>query len=84
MVTLRLIKEKVMSEISDLKAKVLAALADCQEAVEGLFGEASQGEDIKPTTLAGYGITDAYTKAEVDERIKAAIDSLVCGDSAGY
>jgi hypothetical protein len=31
----------------------------------------------KPTTLAGYGITDAYTKGAVDTAISAAIANLV-------
>ena len=33
----------------------------------------------KPTTLAGYGITDAYTKFEVDSNITGAINNLQIG-----
>jgi hypothetical protein len=31
--------------------------------------------ESKPTTVSGYGISDAYTKAEVDASLKAASDS---------
>lgn len=31
----------------------------------------------KPTTLAGYGITDAYTKAQVDAAIQSAISTYI-------
>ena len=33
----------------------------------------------KPTTIAGYGITDAYTKGEVDSLVSAKQDVLVSG-----
>lgn len=32
-----------------------------------------------PTTLAGYGITDAYIKTEVDTNIKTAVDNIQIG-----
>ena len=36
----------------------------------------------KATTLAGYGITDAYTKTDVDTKISEAISSATGGESA--
>ena len=42
------------------------------------------GKADKATTLAGYGITDAYTSAEVDEKIKAAIGAIADYDSTAF
>ena len=36
----------------------------------------------KPTTLSGYGITDAYTKTETDSAISTSINNLVNGAPA--
>ena len=38
----------------------------------------------KPTTLAGYGITDAYTKAETNTAIDTRINAVVAGAPANY
>ncbi len=40
------------------------------------------GKADKATTLAGYGITDAYTKTETDNAITAEIEKLDASDSA--
>lgn len=48
------------------------AAASAQEAADTLDGKA----DVA-TTLAGYGITDAYTKTETDGAIESAISSEV-------
>lgn len=42
------------------------------------------GKADKSTTLAGYGITDAYTSAEVDSKIKAAIGAIADYDSTAF
>ena len=50
------------------------------------------GEDVmdyanitsKPTTLAGYGITDGYTDSDADARTQLKIDGLVGGASAAF
>lgn len=42
------------------------------------------GKADKATTLAGYGITDAYTSAEVDSKIKAAIGAIADYDSTAF
>lgn len=42
------------------------------------------GKADKATTLAGYGITDAYTSTEVDSKIKAAIGAIADYDSTAF
>lgn len=42
------------------------------------------GKADKATTLAGYGITDAYTSTEVDEKIKTAISAIADYDSTAF
>ena len=39
--------------------------------------ELETGKADKATTLAGYGITNAYTKSEVDSAISAAITTTL-------
>lgn len=39
----------------------------------GAINELSDGKADKATTIAGYGITDAYTKTEVDSAITTAV-----------
>ena len=39
----------------------------------GAVNELSDGKADKSTTIAGYGITDAYTKTEVDSAITTAV-----------
>lgn len=48
--------------------------------VEGL--EASKAD--KATTLAGYGITDAYTKAQADTLLAGKVDKLVSSPAGTY
>mgnify|MGYP000441798014 CR=1 FL=1 len=60
---------------TDLKAKDKEALTACKSTME--YAK-------KATTLAGYGITDAYTKSEADAAITIAISAITDGDSAGY
>lgn len=54
--------------------------------ISGLANVATSGDfdDLtnKPTTLSGYGITNAYTKTETDNAITAEIEKLDVGDSA--
>ncbi len=52
---------------------------------EGLAARISaveSGKADKATTLAGYGITDAYTKTETDAKIADAVKSATGGESA--
>lgn len=56
-----------------------AAKAEAESLVgahETAVTEALTGKADKATTLAGYGITDAYTKTEVDATIKTINDNL--------
>lgn len=53
--------------VSDLTST--GAVKDLTDAVAAL----ESGKADKATTLAGYGITDAYTKAETDSAITAAV-----------
>ena len=45
--------------------------------VNQVHNELEQNKADKATTLAGYGITDAYTKNETDSRINTAVADLV-------
>lgn len=62
---------------TDLKAKVKEALTACKSTIEAELDNYALSSALaeyakKATTLAGYGITDAYTKAEVDSKVSAA------------
>ena len=45
------------------------------------FVESITGKADKATTLAGYGIGDAYTKGEVDDALEGKQEKLVAGDN---
>lgn len=47
------------------------------EEAEQIHNQLDQDKADKATTLAGYGITDAYTKNETDSRINTAVANLV-------
>lgn len=51
--------------IADAEGKLTAAKKELQAAIDG--------KAAKATTLAGYGITDAYTSAQTDTKISEAI-----------
>lgn len=56
-----------------------AAKAEAETLVgahEAAVNEALSGKADKATTLAGYGITDAYNKTEIDATIKTINDNL--------
>ena len=56
-------------------------IAEHKEAADALTAAVGNKAD-KATTLTGYGITDAYTKTEVDTKISDAISSATGGESA--
>ena len=72
------IKEDIQNNadaISDLETEVgdLATLKTTEKTnLVGAVNELSDGKADKATTIAGYGITDAYTKTEVDTAIANA------------
>lgn len=88
--------ESVTSAIDDLRQEMLgdtpveayntftelaAYISTHQEAADALTAAVGNKAD-KATTLTGYGITDAYTKTEVDTKISDAISTATGGESA--
>lgn len=61
---------KIKAQLA-LKADA-SALSTLNSTVEGLTTTVG-GKADKATTLAGYGITDAYTKAEIDGKLTGAM-----------
>lgn len=62
--------------IAELDGEVgdLATLKTTEKTtIVGAINELSDGKADKATTIAGYGITDAYTKTEVDSAITTAV-----------
>lgn len=76
------------SSVADLTDVVLTDLATGDILVYDLENEKWVNSDIlsdlarKATTLAGYGITDAYTKTETDNAITTEIEKLDVSDAA--
>ena len=62
--------------IAALKIGDYAKAADLT-ALAGRVSALETGKADKATTLAGYGITDAYTKTQADAKIKELIDANV-------
>ncbi|MHA7881713.1 pyocin knob domain-containing protein [Nitratireductor rhodophyticola] len=62
---------------ADTKAKeisdALAALNAAYDAHTHAYGDLTG----RPTTVAGFGITDAYTKTEIDTKVAADIDAAI-------
>ena len=61
--------------------ELAAYIEEHQDAADALVTAVGNKAD-KATTLAGYGITDAYTKTDVDTKISEAISSATGGESA--
>lgn len=61
---------------SDLLAAAESAAQSIVDALEGTVNEALAGKANKGTTLAEYGITDAYNKTEIDASLKTITDNL--------
>lgn len=89
-------KESVTSAIDDLRQEMLgdapvdayntftelaAYIAEHKEVSDALTAAIGNKAD-KATTLAGYGITDAYTTTQVDTKISEAIQTATGGESA--
>ena len=66
----------VTDAIAALKIGDYAKAADLT-ALAGRVTALESGKANKATTLAGYGITDAYTKTQADAKIKELIDANV-------
>lgn len=61
--------------------ELAAYIAEHKEAADALTAAVGNKAD-KATTLSGYGITDAYTKTEVDTKIADAVSDATGGESA--
>lgn len=61
--------------------ELAAYIGEHQEAADALTAAVGNKAD-KATTLAGYGISDAYTSAETDQKIADAVKSATGGESA--
>ena len=61
--------------------ELAAYISEHKEAADALTAAVGNKAD-KATTISGYGITDAYTKTEVDTKISDAIASATGGESA--
>lgn len=61
--------------------ELAAYIEEHQDAADALTAAVGNKAD-KATTLAGYGITDAYTSAETDQKIADAVKSATGGESA--
>lgn len=88
--------ESVTAAIDDLRQEMLgdtpveayntftelaAYIAEHKEVSDALTAAVGKKAD-KATTLAGYGINDAYTKTQVDTKISEAIETATGGESA--
>lgn len=60
--------EEALGDLSESSAETFAAHAS---SIDGL----SSGKADKATTLAGYGIADAYTKTQTDAKISEAVSA---------
>ena len=72
-------KQDAISDLADIRSgasKGTTALQSYTE-TDPIYTADKPSLALKATTLAGYGITDAYTKTEVDNAIAAAITTTL-------
>ena len=69
-----------LSSATDSSAENVAATPKAVKAAYDL----ANGKQDPETTIAGYGITDAYTKTETDSNITAATNALASAVGDGY
>ena len=72
---------------NEMLAEELSSYVTLQKLTEDYLGATAINELLRlkadiSTTLAGYGITDAYTKAETDQAIADKVASITGGESA--
>ena len=63
-------------EIKKLKQEIADEVNRAKQAEQKLTNDLN-GKANKSTTLAGYGITDAYTKLETDAKVNTAVANKV-------
>lgn len=73
-----------VSDMSSLNTTIDAINASIggDDGLAARLAAVESGKADKATTLAGYGITDAYTKTETDSKIADAVKSATGGESA--
>ena len=71
-----------VAETVNAALELKANAADVDDKFEALEGEIADTYAKKETTLAGYGIADAYTAAQTDAAILAKIGEMTGGESA--
>ena len=76
----KLENDKLSKDVASATYATKDALSDLTTTVNGKADEAAvttalDGKADKATTLAGYGITDAYTKGDVDDKLNAKADA---------
>ena len=72
---------------NEMLAEELSSYVTLQKLTEDYLGKTAINELLQlkadiSTTLAGYGITDAYTKTETDQAIADKVASITGGESA--
>lgn len=75
------VKKYIDDAITALKIGDYAKAADLTT-LAGRVTALENGKADKATTLAGYGITDAYTNTQVDQKIADAVSDATGGESA--
>lgn len=65
-------EDKIATAKSETLEEAAAAAQDLLDAYDATMTETLGGKADKATTLAGYGITDAYTKTETEDLIAVA------------
>lgn len=65
---------KGVVKLSSATNSTSTSLAATASAVKAAY-DLANGKQSPATTLSGYGITDAYTKAEVDNKVAGLVDS---------
>ena len=90
-------KDTTYSTATDTTAGIVKLYGDSGENTDGALTQKASNEmfDVlstglwslgkakadKATTLSGYGITDSYTKTEVDAKISSANSYTICGNT---
>lgn len=79
-------KQLSTEDYSTADKEKLAGIADNAEVNVNADWNADEGDAAilhKPTTLEGYGITDAYTKSQTDQEIEDSIGDAIAAAIAG-
>ena len=72
-------KQQVLSDTSLAKAKDVVSKTQLQDTLNGFYTSAAVDKKLdakanKATSLAGYGITDAYTQSQIETRLSTKLN----------